>query len=119
MRPFFLILNMTLIGWLLAGNMLHAQIIKGRITDVNGQPVSNASLFIRELKLGTAANEQGYYELKVAEGVYTCVFQCLGYETETHVITVAAGVVEEDERVELIGGGSSFQCRRREFDMRS
>jgi hypothetical protein len=31
---------------------------------------------------------------------------------------VAAGVMEEDERVELIGG-SSFRCRRRENTMRS
>ena len=30
---------------------------------------------------------------------------------------VAAGVMDEDERVELIGG-SSFRCRRRGFDMK-
>jgi len=32
---------------------------------------------------------------------------------------VAAGVMEEDERVELIGGGNSFRCRRREISTRS
>jgi hypothetical protein len=31
---------------------------------------------------------------------------------------VAAGVMEEDERVELIGG-SSFQCRQREITTKS
>ena len=31
---------------------------------------------------------------------------------------VAAGVMEEDERIELIGG-NWFRCRRREFDMKS
>jgi hypothetical protein len=31
---------------------------------------------------------------------------------------VAAGVMEEDERVELIGG-SSFRCRRRDSRMKS
>ena len=32
---------------------------------------------------------------------------------------VAAGVMDEDERVELFGGeGSSFRCRRRGFDMK-
>jgi len=30
---------------------------------------------------------------------------------------VAAGVMDEDERVELIGG-SSFRCHRRGFDMK-
>ena len=93
-RTYFFILNIILICWLSAGNMLHAQVIKGRITDANNSPVSNASLFIRELKLGTAANEEGYYELKVEEGTYTCIFQCMGYETETHVITVGSGVTE-------------------------
>jgi hypothetical protein len=81
---------MALICWLTAGTALHAQVIKGRITDAGGRPVSNASLFVKELKLGTAANEDGYYDLKVAGGAYTCVFQCIGYETETQTITVGS-----------------------------
>jgi len=88
MKKYFSILNITIVCWLFSGSMIHAQIIRGRITDANGRPVSNASLFIKELKQGTTANEEGYYELKVAQGVYTCVFQCLGYETETRVIKV-------------------------------
>ncbi|MDR1154523.1 MAG: DUF5686 and carboxypeptidase regulatory-like domain-containing protein [Bacteroidales bacterium] len=78
------------ICWLTAGTALHAQVIKGRITDAGGRPVSNASLFVKELKLGTAANEDGYYDLKVTGGAYTCVFQCIGYETETQTITVGS-----------------------------
>ena len=96
MRTYFLILNIALICWLSAGNMLHAQIIKGRITDEKGIAINNASLFIRELKQGTAANDEGYYELKVEAGTYTCIFQCLGYETETRVITVGTGVAEHN-----------------------
>ena len=90
MKKSFFVLNTALVFWLSISNVLHAQVVKGRITDVNGRPVSNASLFIKELKLGTAANEEGYYDLRVPEGTYTCVFQCLGYETETQVITVAS-----------------------------
>ncbi len=78
--------------WLSFASMLQAQIIKGRITDINGKPVSNASLFIKEIKLGTAANEDGYYELKIATGTYTCTFQCLGYETVTRTVTVGTSV---------------------------
>ena len=91
MRKCLLILTITLICWLFAGATLHAQVIKGQITDANGSPVSFATLFIRELKQGTVANEEGYYELNVAEGVYNCTFQCLGYETETLMITVGTG----------------------------
>ena len=91
MKKHLLILNLTLICWLFTGSMLNAQVINGRITDTNGNPVSFATLFIRELKQGTVANEEGYYELNVAEGVYTCQFQCLGYETVTLEIAVRAG----------------------------
>ena len=91
MRKCLLALNITLISWLFAGTTLHAQVINGRITDTNGNPVSYATLFIMELKQGTVVNEEGYYELKIAEGVYNCAFQCLGYETETRVITIRTG----------------------------
>ena len=74
----------------------NAQIIKGRITDINGNPIHNASIFVRELRLGAAANDAGYYELRVPEGDYTCLFQCMGYETVTMEITV--GINETVER---------------------
>ena len=66
----------------------NAQILRGRITNNNGQPVHNASLFIRELRMGTAANDEGYYELRLPDGVYTCIYQSMGYETQSVVITV-------------------------------
>jgi hypothetical protein len=93
MRKHFLTLSTALICLLHAGTELHAQVIKGRITDAGGSPVSSASLFVKELKLGTAANAEGYYELKVAGDTYTCVFQCLGYETDTRVVTVSGTTV--------------------------
>ena len=96
MRKYFLILSIAFIGCLFAGTTLRAQVIRGRITDANGRAVSNASLFVRELKLGTTANDDGYYDLKVAEGTYTCVFQCLGYETETRMITVGTDITEHN-----------------------
>ena len=73
---------------LYAGFYANAQVIKGRITDANGQPVYNASLFIRELRMGTAANDNGYYELRVPQGVYVCVFQSMGYENQTILLEV-------------------------------
>jgi len=86
-----IILKSALVFCLFAGATLHAQVIKGRITDVNGRPVKSATLFVKELKQGTVANDEGYYELKVEAGAYNCVFQCLGFETETRMITVATG----------------------------
>ena len=78
------------------GASLNAQGIKGRITDTDGNPIRGASLFISELRQGTAANEDGYFELRVPAGVYNCVFQCLGFETETATITIRTVVVEHN-----------------------
>ena len=89
---YFLLLIATLACWLPS----NAQVIRGRITDINGAPISSASLFIRELRMGAAANDDGYYQLRTPEGIYTCVFQCLGYETETVVIEVGNDVVEHN-----------------------
>ncbi len=94
MRQFFPVSVITVICWLAINtSAAQAQTIKGRITDTNGRPVGDASLFVKELKFGTTANEDGYYELKAAMGTYTCIFQCLGYETETIAITVDRDVV--------------------------
>ena len=73
-----------------------AQVVKGRITDTNGSPINGASLFVRELRMGAAANDDGYYSLRIPEGVYLCTFQCLGYETETVTIEVGDGEVEHN-----------------------
>ncbi len=82
--------------WLFAGTVVCAQTLKGRITAASGEPVMGASLFVKELKLGTAANEDGYYELKMPEGTYTCVFQCLGYETQPHTVVMGQATVTLD-----------------------
>ena len=90
-------LKAMLVGWwLFFGVSLHAQSIRGRITDVDGKPIYSASLFVRELRLGTATNDEGYYELRLPEGEYTCTFQCIGYETETRIIVVGGGVTEQN-----------------------
>ena len=91
MRKHFFALNITLFCWLFADSALYAQVFKGQITDASGSPVSFATVFIRELKQGTLANEDGFYELRVPEGVYTCQFQSLGYETAIIEITIGAG----------------------------
>jgi hypothetical protein len=73
---------------------LHAQIITGRITDTNGEPAVYATIFIKELKQGSTATEDGYYELKLPEGTYNCTFQSIGYETFTCAVSVGSEPVE-------------------------
>ena len=78
----------------------YAQTIRGRITDSAGRPLEAASLYVAELSSGTVANRDGYYELKVAPGVYTCIFRNLGYATQTHTVTVENSTVERNVHLE-------------------
>ena len=60
-----------------------AQATRGRVQDGKGEAVSFASIYIRELKQGISANENGEFELKLPNGNYSLVFQSMGYETKT------------------------------------
>jgi len=57
-----------------------AQVLKGRITDISGEPIPYATVFIQELKQGTTSNTRGDFEVKLLPGDYLVIFQSLGYE---------------------------------------
>lgn len=58
----------------------HAQILKGKITNLAGDPVPYATVYIQELKQGTTANTKGDYELRLPAGNYMVIYQSLGFE---------------------------------------
>ncbi|MDR1380503.1 MAG: DUF5686 and carboxypeptidase regulatory-like domain-containing protein [Tannerella sp.] len=80
---------LILTGALLAP-ALSAQILTGRIVDVKGRPVPNATFYIRELTLGLMADERGEFRAKTDEGEYTGEASSLGYERKTVTFTVPA-----------------------------
>jgi len=61
-------------------SLLHAQVIKGKITNQSGEPVQYSTVYIQELRQGTTANVKGDYEIRLQPGKYTVVYQSLGYE---------------------------------------
>ncbi len=82
-RKIYILLTATF----LAGN-LGAQVLRGSLTDDNGKPVPAATVYLRELQLGTSADAQGEFRLNVKSGDYTYVIQCLGYKTATGVVRI-------------------------------
>jgi hypothetical protein len=60
-----------------------AQNISGLITDEQGNPVSFANVFVRELSTGTSTDDKGYYFLTIDPGVYNLVYSSIGYHTKT------------------------------------
>lgn len=75
-----------------------SQSINGTIKDKDGNPVPYSTVFVRELSLGAAANMEGHFSIKVAQGKYTCVFQSLGYQTVIKEIEVS----KHDVPVEIV-----------------
>ncbi len=65
-----------------------AQGIQGRITNSAGETIPYASIYVPLLSTGTTSGKEGNYELKMAEGKYTILYQYLGYQTISKEVTV-------------------------------
>ena len=77
-----------------------AQGIRGRITNVQGEAIPFANIYIPQLSTGTTSNVEGRYELKLPEGNWKVLFQYLGYQTQTQELTV--GKTFQEINVQLI-----------------
>ena len=78
-----------IITGLLFSQLVFAQTLKGRITDVNGRPVASASIYISEIKQGVISNSVGDFQIKLSPGIYHIECSCIGYETEKKEIMVS------------------------------
>jgi hypothetical protein len=62
--------------------------IRGVISDENGNPLSFATIFVKQLGTGTTANVEGFYEIFMAPGTYELVFQFLGRRSAVRVVEI-------------------------------
>lgn len=61
---------------------LHAQIV-GKITDSDGNSLSNVNIYIQGSYIGTTSNDDGNYSLKASDPKeYSISFQYLGFKTQ-------------------------------------
>jgi hypothetical protein len=81
--------NFLLVVWFLLQNVLaFAGGVKGQIKGDDGSNLGFATIYVKQLGTGTAANENGLYELALPAGEYDLVFQFVGYETVTKKVTI-------------------------------
>ncbi|MEI6697095.1 MAG: DUF5686 and carboxypeptidase regulatory-like domain-containing protein [Bacteroidota bacterium] len=73
--------------------------IKGHVKDTKGKPLAFATLYIKELKTGTVANENGYFECAVRPGAYQIDFRCLGYQSVSKQVIVQQTYTSIDVRL--------------------
>ena len=55
------------------------QVIYGKITDEQNEPVPYATIFVSETREGTISNVHGNYNLKLEKGTYHFIVRSLGY----------------------------------------
>jgi hypothetical protein len=78
---------------------LSSQVLRGLVTDAKGQPVSDASVYIREISLGLVADDKGNFRTQIEKGDYTLEISSMGYEKK--IITVNIPSKGLDLKVEL------------------
>jgi TonB-dependent starch-binding outer membrane protein SusC len=81
MRKFLMSLWCSLL--LISGDLLaQTRTITGKVTDSNGSPISNASVFIKGTRVGTITNTDGMYSLNVPLNAKTLVISSVNLQTE-------------------------------------
>lgn len=86
----------TLLLTLLVCSQLFAVGVRGKITGDDGQLLAFATIYVKELGTGTAANAEGYYELNLAPGTYTITYQYIGYGSLTKVAEISDQWIDLD-----------------------
>ena len=68
--------------------------IRGVIKSDEGAVLPFATIFVREIGTGAASNVNGTYEVNLAPGTYTVIFQFLGYESQTQTVVIGSDFKE-------------------------
>ena len=63
------------------GLLAQNRTVTGRVVDENGEPLPQASVFVKGTTTGTSTNLDGRYSLNVPASGETLVFRFLGYTT--------------------------------------
>ena len=92
--------KITFLFLLLASTNFFAQ-VKGKITDVNKEPLSFVSVYLDNSVTGTTSNDNGEYVLDIKKtGKHIIVFQFLGYKTLKKEVTINSFPFELNVKLE-------------------
>ena len=67
---------------------LQGQNFKGRITDINNDPILGGTVLIKHENQGVACNDNGEFQMTLSKGLHKIEYRCLGYETYSEHITI-------------------------------
>src|SRR5213075_548330 len=75
------------------GNMAQDKTLTGKVTDENGSPIPNASVLVKDTKIGTVTKADGSFILNVPPTATTLVISIVSYETRNIPIG-ASNIIE-------------------------
>lgn len=67
-------------------------LLNGKITGDKSEALSFASVLVKGTTMGTNANADGFYTLKLQPGTYQLIYQYVGYKKKTETVTVQGDV---------------------------
>ena len=85
-----------LLFFMLSVIFIHAQGIRGTVTDSDKTPVAYANIYVPALKTGTTSNINGEFELKLPKGEWEVLFQYIGYKTVVQNVNTDVGTAVVD-----------------------
>lgn len=81
--------------------------IFGKIIEFDtGNPIIGATVFIKELKIGTISDTNGKLHLTLKPGKYSAQFECLGYEKTSYQLNILS---EDNFEIEMKNSVISLQ----------
>lgn len=93
MKPFLLLLAVNLFALNVSAQTYQ---LTGRVTDMQGQPIGFASVYIKNTTYGTSANENGNYSFNLKPGTYDVVYRFVGYKQRVENINISNADVRRD-----------------------
>lgn len=84
-----------------------AATLSGRVTGNNGEAVSYGAVYVKGTTKGTTTNVDGFYSFDVDAGVYTIVFQAMGYTQKQLQVDLNSG----DKTLDVVLASTSIQMK--------
>lgn len=78
----------------------HATYLSGRVTDMNGEALPFANVFIEGTNRGSTTNEDGYYQLELENGSYRVGFLYIGYQKQVQTVVMSGKPITLNVKLE-------------------
>ncbi|MET4082218.1 hypothetical protein ABIB40_002176 [Pedobacter sp. UYP30] len=66
--------------------------LRGQVKDTNGEAVPFASVYVKNTTIGTSANLDGRYVLRLNKGTLTLVYKAVGYKPQENILNLDGDV---------------------------